>query len=256
MSSNKKNTNLPSGICSKCSKFLKPPNDKKTSVTCDSCKILLCGECHGLSPTEVRVLELKTVARIMTFLCSDCKSAMTQLPMIMKKLNELSEEVKQLRMRQSMLATESAIQEMTERANRANNLIIYDVPESTSDIVDKRKEDGVGECVAIINTITNKVNCNGIKVFRLGAPKKHAGAKPRPLKAILHTKSDALEVLRHRNKLSEPSNITSDLTPLQREYLKYLREKLNKRINDGETDITIKYIRGHPTIVKTNAQNN
>lgn len=240
-------TNSNQGKCMKCNKL---PNASKTSAICDCCKNLLCGDCHGLSPTEVRVLELKTLPRTMTFMCPDCKNSMTQLPLIMKKLNELTEEVKQLRVRQSMLATESAIQEMTERANRSANLIIYDVPESTSDVPDVRKEDDKRACSSVIGTITNKINCNGIKTFRLGAPK----SQPRPLKVILRTKSDAVEVLRNRHRLSRPSSVKADLTPMQREYLKHLREELEKRISEGEIDLTIKYVRGQPTIVKTQAR--
>lgn len=253
MNSNKNST--PRSVHEKCTKCNKLPNDKKMSVTCDSCKKLLCGECHGMSPTEVRVFELKTVARVMTFLCGECKSAMSQLPVIMKMLNDLTEEVKQLRMRQSMLATESAIQEMHERANRANNIIIYDVRESSSDELEQRREHDKMECVALITKITNKVNCDGLKVIRLGTAKSDRGASPRPLKVILKSKSDALEVLRNRNKLAKPTSVKGDLTPMQREYLLYLREELNKRTSSGETDITIKYIRGQPTIMKMPLKN-
>lgn len=254
--SSQKTKHYAPNLSQKCAKCGKPPTDKKLSVNCDSCKSLLCGDCHGMSPTEVRVFELKTVPRVMTFLCGDCKSALSQLPLIMKKLNELTEEVQQLRMRQSMLATESAIKEINERANRSSNIIIYDVPESVSDMVDERKEHDRRECTAVVQTITKRVKLDNIKLFRLGAPKKDANVRPRPLKVVLHSKGDALEILRNRTKLGKPSSITADLTPMQREYMKYLREELNKRMNDGETDITIKYIRGYPTIVKNNFQKN
>lgn len=253
---NSKKNASPNLCQEKCAKCGKLPTDKKPQINCDSCKILLCGECHGLSPTEVRVLELKTVARVMTFLCGDCKSAMSQLPMIMRKLNELTEEVHHLRLRQSMLATESVIQEMNERANRANNIIIYDVPESDSDVIEERKEHDMKECAAIVENVTKKVRLGGVKLFRLGAPNKKASTQPRPLKVVLHSKTDALEILRNRTKLRKPTSITADLTPMQREHMKYLREELNKRINEGEMDITIKYVRGHPMIIKTKIQKN
>ncbi|KAJ2937133.1 hypothetical protein O0L34_g19442 [Tuta absoluta] len=246
--------NVSSPAAEKCAKCRKPPSTEKSkmSVVCDLCKVLLCADCHGLSPAEIRVLELKTVARVMTFLCGDCKNTMVQLPTIMKKLNELTEEVKQLRLRQSMLATESAINEMSERANRSTNLIIYDIPEPTIGDVDQRRAHDSEQCKKIIAKVTNKVNCSGIKVFRLGAPKTSPGAnpRPRPVKVILKNKSDAIEVLRNKAKLENSRAVTADLTPMQREYLKYLREELDKRSNDGEADLTIKYVRGQPMIVK------
>ncbi|KAJ2952171.1 hypothetical protein O0L34_g4450 [Tuta absoluta] len=234
----------------KCAKCNKPATDKnKLSVTCDLCKGFLCSDCHGLSPTEIRVLELKTVARVMTFLCRDCKTTMVQLPTILQKLNSLTEEVKQLRIRQSMLATESAIQEISERANRSTNIIMYDLPESTSDIAEDRKTHDIAECTKVITKITNKADCTRIKAFRLGAPKSDAGAAPRPLKVIMNSKNEALDILRNKHKLQKPSSIAADLTPMQREYLKYLREELEKRKSEGEKDLTIKYVQGRPTIV-------
>lgn len=239
----------------KCSKCIKIPSDKKLSVTCDCCKSLLCGDCHGLSPTEVRVLELKTVARVMTFLCGNCKSTMVQVPNILKKLEELTGEVKELRMRQSMLATESAIQEIEERVSRANNIIIYNVPECPSDLAAERIQHDKNECEKIVLGVTDTVACDGIKVFRLGA-KDQAATIPRPLKVIMRKKSDAIEVLKNKYKLADPRNVKSDLTPMQREYLKYLRDELDKRINGGEHDLTIKYIQGRPKIVKKSSQKN
>lgn len=249
MTGNKKSPapNAGLGKCSKCNKL---PNEKKLAVTCDSCRSVVCGDCHGLSPTEVRVFELKTVARVVTFLCGDCKAAMTQLPLIMKKLEELTAEVQQLRLRQSMLATESAIQEISERANRANNVIIYNIEESPSNDSDERKEHDKKECIKVIDSVTNKIECSRVKVFRLGAPRADPKDGPRPIKVILNSKRDAVELLRNRSKLAKPSSVVADLTPMQREYMKHLREELDKRITNGETDITIKYVRGHPQIVK------
>ncbi|KAI5645579.1 endonuclease-reverse transcriptase domain-containing protein [Phthorimaea operculella] len=116
---------------------------------------------------------------------------MAQMPNIMKKLDLLTEEVKQIRVRQSVLATEAAIQEMMERKHRATNIIIFDVPD-----------------------VTRNVDCNGIKTFRLGALKENT-AGPRPLKVVLKSKADAIQVLKNKGKLPNAKKIKSDLTPLQ-----------------------------------------
>ncbi|CAH2108988.1 unnamed protein product [Euphydryas editha] len=239
--------------CSKCNKAGNPA-DKKLSITCDCCKDLLCGDCHGLSPTEIRVFELKTVARVVTFLCADCRSTMTPLPSILKKLNDLTDEVQQLRLRQNMMATEAAVHELTERKYRAQNIIVYDIPESTSENIQEKKKHDSEEVAKLIRGVCN-IDCSKAKMFRLGAPKS-ADAPPRPLKVILKSKSEALAVLRNKGKLSKPGSIKADLTPLQREYLKYLREELDKRISSGEKDVTIKYIQGQPKIVKNKILSN
>ncbi|CAH2095129.1 unnamed protein product [Euphydryas editha] len=144
---------------------------------------------------------------------------------IMKKLDELDKEVQQLRLRQNMLATESAIQELAERGKRANNLIIYDIPESSSDQPLQRQEHDTKECKMIIASLTKKVNCDDIKVIRLGRQNS-----------------------KNRN-LSHPVKIQPDQTVMQREYLKYLRDELERRTSNGETDLTIKYIHDPPKIV-------
>ncbi|KAJ2940142.1 hypothetical protein O0L34_g14181 [Tuta absoluta] len=126
---------------------------------------------------------------------------------------------------------------------------MYDLPESTSDIAEDRKTHDIAECTKVITKITNKADCTRIKAFRLGAPKSDAGAAPRPLKVIMNSKNEALDILRNKHKLQKPSSIAADLTPMQREYLKYLREELEKRKSEGEKDLTIKYVQGRPTIV-------
>ncbi|CAG4956291.1 unnamed protein product [Parnassius apollo] len=185
-----------------------------------------------MSPTEVGVFELKTIARVVSFLCVDCKSLMAQIPNIMKQLEELTKEVHHLRLRQNMLVTEGAIQELAERTKRANNIIIYDVPESTSDKPLQRQGHDKEECRKIITCVSKKVSCDNVKLFRLG--KFQAGAPPRPIKVVMKSKNDAIEILRNKTKLDKPSNIKSDQTAMQREYLKYLRDELENRTNNGE----------------------
>ncbi|CAG5027970.1 unnamed protein product [Parnassius apollo] len=146
-----------------------------------------------------------------------------------------------------MLVTEGAIQELAERTKRANNIIIYDVPESTSDKPLQRQEHDKEECRKIITCVSKKVSCDNVKLFRLG--KFQAGAPPRPIKVVMKSKNDAIEILRNKTKLDKPSNIKSDQTAMQREYLKYLCDELENRTNNGEQGLTIKYIQGQPKII-------
>lgn len=65
----------------------------------------------------------------------------------------------------------------------------------------------------------------------------------------MKSKTNAIEVLRNKFKLTKPTKIQPDQTVMQREYLKYLRDELERRTRNGETDLTIKYIYGQPKIV-------
>ncbi|CAG4966040.1 unnamed protein product [Parnassius apollo] len=61
----------------------------------------------------------------------------------------------------------------------------------------------------------------------------------------MKSKNDAIEILRNKTKLDKPSNIKSDQTAMQREYLKYLRDELKNRTNNGEQDQYTRFRQGH-----------
>jgi hypothetical protein len=83
----------------------------------------------------------------------------------------------------------------------------------------------------------------------------------RPIKAIFLMAIDVFGIIRNKKKISHSNlssivNISTDRTPNQRESMKKLREELASRINDVETELTIKFQRRVPKIVKiTSAPN-
>ncbi|CAG5023735.1 unnamed protein product [Parnassius apollo] len=138
---------------------------------------------------------------------------------------------------------------MAERTKRANNIIIYDVPESNLDKPLQRQEYDKEECRKIITCESKKVSCDNMKVFRLGARKSQAGAPAHPIEVVMKSKNDAIEILRNKTKLDKPSIIKSDQTA----NLKYLRDELEKHTNNREQGLTIKYIQGQPYILDSQA---
>jgi hypothetical protein len=66
----------------------------------------------------------------------------------------------------------------------------------------------------------------------------------------------AKEVLRNKNKLINSDlprsiSISDDKTSKQLEYLKNLRTELQLRRDNGEDNITIKYVKGIPSIIES-----
>lgn len=62
------------------------------------------------------------------------------------------------------------------------------------------------------------------------------------------------DIIRNKKKLTDsnpPSTtfISTDRTPHQRDYMKSLKEELVLRSNNGESGLTIKFIKGIPKIV-------
>lgn len=48
----------------------------------------------------------------------------------------------------------------------------------------------------------------------------------------------------NRTKLPENMQMFSDESPKQKQYLEYLKEELNRRTQDGEKNLTIRYVKG------------
>lgn len=230
----------------KCSKCEKKINDKKPGVKCDCCKIFLCSECAGLSATESRVLDLKT-SRVLTFMCPECRDKLNQLPTLINLITELKEEIRSLKRDRVQTNIERTIEEWQERMNRAKNVILFGVPESTSASVEQRKKedsDGVAQVLSVIPDCERP-----IAIIRLGKPQS-GHTTPRPLKLVMSGKQKAIHILKNKSKLPASTSVKSDLTPCQRNHLKKLREELADRLGNGEADITIKYVNNYPKIVK------
>ena len=92
------------------------------------------------------------------------------------------------------------------------------------------------------------IDCtSAISAFRFP---KSLDNKPRPLKVTFDDESVALSVLRNASTFAK-KNITvkNDLTLNQRQYHESVRADLNKRISEGESNLTIRYVDNIPKIV-------
>lgn len=135
----------------------------------------------------------------------------------------------------------STTRELMDRKDRECNVIIFDVPEAMSD---ERKEAAEEDVVSIRRLLDNiKLNLPIKRTLRLGKKSD----KPRPIKITLDSPQDAKNILKNRSKVR--NKIKCDETPLQQEHLKKIRAELKNRTEKGESDLTIKYVKGIPTIV-------
>ena len=78
----------------------------------------------------------------------------------------------------------------------------------------------------------------------------------KPMKLFLSPARDVNIILRSKKKIESGGiKLNNDLTLIERTYLNDLRTSLNSRIAGGEKNLTIRYIRGNPTIVKRDQKN-
>lgn len=142
---------------------------------------------------------------------------------------------------------ENVFKEMHERTTRAKNIIIHKVPESSAGDVNIRINHDKSAVTEILNSI--EIDAGEFKSVRLGKP----GGGARPLRVSFVSSDMARNCLRNRRKLVETSSncrISADMTWSQRNHIKQLHQELDRRKQQGENDLVIRYSQGIPSITK------
>jgi hypothetical protein len=141
------------------------------------------------------------------------------------------------------------INEMVDRQSRANNIILFNLPEVHSDTINPISDE------SILNELLKLLllDIHYTHISRVGI--KDA-SKPRPLKITFSNRNDAFQVFSNQKKLkSNPTwshlHFASDRTKMQRDFMSKLRQELLHRRSNGEDDLIIKYFKGIPTITKS-----
>lgn len=144
---------------------------------------------------------------------------------------------------------EITLTEMQERDARASNALIFGAQEATSDSIEER----ITHDTRIVKEMLNFVNANTttdqLKIIRMG---RYNPNKRRPIKVTFPSRETANMVLRNKNKVPKECGmyIKFDQTPMQRSYLLNLLAEKQKRTDQGENNLKIKYHAGIPKIVK------
>lgn len=165
-------------------------------------------------------------------------------------INSLSVRLEALELNRSTSQDDSFLDFMDRQA-RSKNVILFNVPEASND-------SNVSD-ISTVEHIFDKLvlGIKPVTVQRLGKP----SGKTRPLKISLTLASDVFKLLGSSKKLKSDQifneiKITSDKTPKQRLFFQNLRNELNTRRSNGESNLTIKYFKGTPSIVTSSVQKN
>lgn len=152
----------------------------------------------------------------------------------------------------SLCIQEEIIVELNERSQRCKNIILYGIAEPDSKDTDERRAYDKSAVLDIIKTILDDCPIPE-KIFRLG---KYDSNKNRPLKVCFAIEESAKNILRNKNKCQKENvKIFSDQTPQQQAYRKLLKDDLERRTKEGETNLTIKYVRGIPKLIQATPKN-
>lgn len=143
---------------------------------------------------------------------------------------------------------EELIREINERSYREKNIIIIGITEPHGAEGEGRRSFDEKEALTIIHE-TTKCLPTSVKTSRLG---KYKSDTNRPMKVYFNNPDIVKDILRNKEKISNKTiKVFSDQTPSQQLHMKELRQELQRRQENGEADLLIKYIKGYPKIVSS-----
>ncbi|KAG8237684.1 hypothetical protein J437_LFUL015217 [Ladona fulva] len=176
--------------CIICKDILAPEKE----IKCDNCLLPLHAACGGLTRNDV--IQLKVQNRRLLFHWDVCvDSNKNEVDKLVDIINELKLQIEELRVEQSSCTNhdeviEVAVAESMERIKRLRNVLLHNVPESTSSISNEVLEHDVMQLADILADVRMNCAVNECKVMRLG---RRSQGKLRPLKIVFKQDSDALE---------------------------------------------------------------
>lgn len=180
-----------------------------------------------------------------------------------QKIEVLQSDVQQLRSAQSLASSTSlaisgsqfshddVLAELQERTERSKNVVIVGLPEPEADTSEERQHKDETEVKKVLKTVASE--CPIKRVQRLG---KYDARKNRPLKVFFDSNETVKTILRNKKNADlKGVRIFPDQTLHQQKTIKELRNELKLRQENGESDITIKYVKGTPKITKEQSKN-
>lgn len=214
---------------------------------------------------------LSTKVDALTSLPSKVDSLIAQMDTLNKNLQSLecrvvANEVKindlelNLGKVKDLTTPEDTIAEINDRTRRANNLIIFKLPESSSTNLNTRVQKDTANFRKFLDFFVPELSEVDFKCHRVGKPRKD---QIRPVKVIFcnsdHPRafmsSFKKEALVEIDSCFSEVSVARDRTDRERQHLNHLRIELDERLKKGEINLTIKYNNGIPSIVKSVPKN-
>lgn len=143
-------------------------------------------------------------------------------------------------------AQHDIILEIQERTKREKNIILVGITEIKDKNVKIRREHDQQEVLKMLKQCYDECP-SPIYIKRIG---KYNPDSHRRLKVTFESATIVKRILRNKAKLIAGIKIYSDQTPKQQSFLKDLKQELQQRKENGESDLIIKYESGVPKIKK------
>ncbi|KAK4318776.1 hypothetical protein Pmani_010199 [Petrolisthes manimaculis] len=251
----------------KCKKIVK---DADSGIRCDECELWFHAGCEQVSVGFYKELQK---SRTQLWMCKKCRGSRKNYKQEIIKLRAENEEMKEenrkmdtkvkdletkngemkkklQELEEKLLSTKSDItsqvmnmvrDEMNERdetQKRANNIVVYNLPEPDGTVVEERIKEDINKCAYLLKDVL-KVEVGVTKVIRFGK-RNDNNTRPRPTLIKLENESEKWHVLskaknlKYANEETRKIGISPDMTKRQREENKKLRDELKIRRDRGE----------------------
>jgi vacuolar-type H+-ATPase subunit I/STV1 len=235
--------------------------DCHSSPSADDLKSILSTLSQKIDDLNSKVDRLNDLPDNVVSIREDVKAIHDKFELLEPRIEQLEQRVSVIESRvETKLANvdslEETLQEINDRNLRQYNVIIYGIKESNQTKVELKKQHDKQEVNNLITKVCPSLNLTHIKFFRIGSTKNN---KPRPIKVIFPEVDQARLFCQRFSELSDgvdnQLSVSRDRTRRERNHLQKLREELEERKNGGESDLTIKYINGVPSIIKSKPKN-
>ncbi|KAJ3644178.1 hypothetical protein Zmor_026849 [Zophobas morio] len=148
---------------------------------------------------------------------------------------------------------EDVVQEVLERQKRSSNIIVFNVPEHSKSIPRSKRLNKDKRFVSELS-VDHEYDYANFHCQRLG---KFNASRITPIKVFLNSEQDVSNIIRKAENLITTEQykdirLSYDRTPKQLDFYKQLKQEMNDRIRQGETNLKIRYYNGSPRIVRLN----
>ena len=205
------------------------------SWTCVSCAAFADGFAQKVKEIESRVEKVEGTTEGNK---NDLKKTNDKLDQLQTTVNKLKVDQQKVAQTTSGASAESVYTELREREDRRAVVVIHNVPEPDAAL--KEKQQRIDADIAKLQAMLNELELDDDKAnikfaARLGAP----GDAPRPLRVGFKTVGLRTNVVEAGRNLAtkvgwESVTVVPDLTKIQRQYEKQLRDEVSK-LNDERT---------------------
>lgn len=223
-------------------------------LVCCVCKNSYFHSCEDYTISELRTMKNKRGA---SWSCRNCNVVSNDINELRAAILTLKNEI--LSRERSTTIAESAfeeiINEINDRNNRKQNIVLFNVPEPISQNADERKEHDRTTTLSILRSLPTDVDLEGVQINRVGRFVPNAG-RHRPIKVRLNGVRDVHNLIKNARNLKSSNefkhiHISMDKTKRQNEYYKKVKAELDLRAANGEVGLRIRYDGGVPTIVSS-----